>query len=379
MHGTIDTLFTVTRSPLAALGPMISQWRDLADRALTANVFYDPAFALAAAPVLGRDVIAFLIWSRRAPRRLCGLFPMRIERHRWGVPLPLLVGWTHPFAPLGVPLVDRNYSQKVIAAWLGYIGSEVSLPSAVLLPQLPLDCPLADVLAAVVERRGGRHVDLEPRVRALLAPAGARTEYLESAIGRKKQKELRRQRRRLEDDGPLRVVTAREPYTAARALETFLRLEAAGWKGRARTAARDDPAIATFVASAVIALVADGKARIDVLEAAGSPIAALITLRSGDSAWCWKIAYDEAHARYSPGVQLLIDATQALLADPQIARADSCATSHHPMIDHVWRERLPLADRLLSIGPAGPRFAAMHALEYTRRAAIASAKAAATS
>ena len=37
------------------------------------------------------------------------------------------------------------------------------------------------------------------------------------------------------------------------------------------------------------------------------PIAAAITLFSGDRAWFWKTAYDEEHARCSPGVQLALD------------------------------------------------------------------------
>jgi len=65
-----------------------------------------------------------------------------------------------------------------------------------------------------------------------------------------------------------------------------------------------------------------------------------------------KIAYDENYARFSPGVQILLDVTQALLDDASLARADSCATADHPMIDRVWRERLPLADRLLCV--SGP-------------------------
>ncbi len=100
------------------------------------------------------------------------------------------------------------------------------------------------------------------------------------------------------------------------------------------------------------ALAAEGKAQIDRLRVDGRPIAATVTLSSGDTAWCWKIAYDESYARFSPGAQLLHDLTQRLLDDPHIARADSCATADHSLIDHVWRERLPLCDRLIHVGPA---------------------------
>ncbi len=83
-----------------------------------------------------------------------------------------------------------------------------------------------------------------------------------------------------------------------------------------------------------------------------------------------------AIARYSPGVQILLDVTQALLDDPSVACADSCATADHPMIDHVWRERLALADRLVSVGSARSfGFALARTLETLRRAAIGGAKA----
>ena len=84
------------------------RWRRCA---LEPNVFYEPAFARAAAPVFGRDAGAGLVWSRTMPPRLLGFFPARIERRRYGVPLPVLTGWTHPFAPLGTPLVDREIDE----------------------------------------------------------------------------------------------------------------------------------------------------------------------------------------------------------------------------------------------------------------------------
>jgi hypothetical protein len=93
-----QTLFT-ERRPLAALCDYVEPWRRLAAHAAEPNVFYEPGFALAAAPVLGRDVEAILVWSADMPRRLVGLFPFRVAARRYAVKLPVLVGWTHPFAP----------------------------------------------------------------------------------------------------------------------------------------------------------------------------------------------------------------------------------------------------------------------------------------
>jgi hypothetical protein len=170
-------------------------------------------------------------------------------------------------------------------------------------------------------------------------------------------------------------VTARKPAAVAVALADFLALEAGGWKGRAGSAAIAHEPVRAFMESAVTGLAADGSARVDRLTQAGRPLAATITLRSGDTAWFWKIAYDETHQRASPGVQIALDLTGELLADASIARVDSCATANHPMIDHLWRERLALTDLLIAPNAdALPAFRLACSLEAAWRTAFNAAK-----
>jgi CelD/BcsL family acetyltransferase involved in cellulose biosynthesis len=354
--------------PLSALSAIAPEWRALVGRALEPNVFYDPAFALAAAPVFGNNAGAVLV--RRAGQ-LIGLFPARVER-RYGV-MATLTGWTHPYAPLGVPLVDRGEADAAIAAFLDYVQAEG--PQLALLPMLPREGAFAAALGRVLARRGGEFAAFDAHERAMLAPGEDRAGYLERTIPHKKLKELRRQRRRLADTDCVAFATAREPAAVIAALDEFLALEAAGWKGRQGSAARAHSAVRAFMEQAVIALAADGNARVDRLTQGDHTLAAAITLRSGDTSWFWKIAYDEAFARASPGVQISLDLTNALLADDGIARVDSCATADHPMIDHLWRERLPLADLL--IAPSRDALSTFHIarrLETLRRAAFATAK-----
>jgi CelD/BcsL family acetyltransferase involved in cellulose biosynthesis len=229
----------------------------------------------------------------------------------------------------------------------------------------------AAVFEAALAQRNGRSAEFGYHLRAMLRPDYGRAGYLEVAVQHKKRKELRRQRKRLADRGALTSEVAREPPALSAALEDFLALESSGWKGHAGTAAKANEGIRNFVEQAVTALAAEGKAGVARVAHEARAIAAIVTLRSGDTAWCWKIAYDEAFARHSPGVQCLLDVTQRLLDDPTIARADSCATPDHPMIDHVWRERLALSDRLMAVAPcSAASFAGICALESARRAAI---------
>ena len=358
--------------PLAALASLREDWRDLVSRALEPNVFYDPAFALAAAPVFGTHAGAVLVWSKAG--KLIGLFPAQIER-RYGV-MATLTGWTHPYAPFGVPLVDRDEAEAAVTAFLDHVETDERLPKLVLLPLVATEDLFAAALARVLARHGGAMEAYGAHARALLAPAENRATYLDHALTTKKHKELRRQRRRLLDKGQLKVATAHDADSIPRALNDYLTLEASGWKGRAGSAAVQDGAIRAFFEEAITALAAQGHARIDQLMQLNRPLAATITLRSGNAAWLWKIAYEEEVARFSPGVQLTLDVTEAMLAVPGIVRADSCATADHPMIDRIWRERLPLADLLIApSSTALTQFRFARSLETLRRGLMSTAKA----
>jgi hypothetical protein len=83
----------------------------------------------------------------------------------------------------------------------------------------------------------------------------------------------------------------------------------------------------------------------------GRALASGLVIKQRDTALFFKIAYDEAFARFSPGVQLTVELTRRLAADPAIAYADSTALPGHPMIDHVWRERRRVGDVLLPVRP----------------------------
>src|SRR5580692_5468621 len=177
---------------LSELEPIADEWRELAARALEPNVFYEPAFALEAAKIFGGDAGALLVWSGTSPRKLLGFFPGRVEPRRYGLKLPVLVGWTHPYAPLGVPLVEREAAEPVIAAWLAHLADDPNLPGLVLFPYLTTGGAFAAGLDAILQRAQMPVADFNPHQRALLKPDGDRSLYVERTLGQHKHKELRR-------------------------------------------------------------------------------------------------------------------------------------------------------------------------------------------
>lgn len=373
-HSTMS--FDIELRPLAKLAGIAEDWRALAERALEQNVFYEPAFAFAAAPVLGSDVRAGLVWSR-VPRQLAGFFPIRIDRRRYGVPFAVMLGWTHPFAPLGTPLVDREMAEPAITAWLDHVAQDPALPDLMLFRSIAEAGPFAAALAAVLARRGCEPKAFGRHERALLLPGDSRADYFQRTMSGRRLRILRRQRQRLEGLGAVTVAEATHGDALARGLDDFLALEAVGWKGRAGTAALQNEDVRRFLQQAVMSLGSEGKVLIHRLMVDGKAIAATVALKSADAAWGWKVAYDEAYADYSPGVLTVAALTESILADPVIAQADSCTTGTDTMAPMLWNERLPMADWLVTADARGEfSFALASRLESLRRTAIAAAKSA---
>ena len=112
---------------------------------------------------------------------------------------------------------------------------------------------------------------------------------------------------------------ARTPAEVAAAVETFLTLEASGWKAKRGTALAQDEGDAAFVRRATAALAETGQCEIVTLRAGETPVAAAIVLRHQDRAFYFKLGVDERFAKFSPGVQLTLELTRHLCADPAIA------------------------------------------------------------
>jgi CelD/BcsL family acetyltransferase involved in cellulose biosynthesis len=346
------------------------EWRQLADAALEPNFCYEPDFAIAAARHLRdtRNVRFVMIWHRGgaaleggADERLIGCFPVMASRADIGA--PLLRGWLNPQIMNGTPLVDRAFAREALGAFLTFAGAQGGSPVGVLFPRLPLEGPFRRLLDETLEAASRPIALFGAGERAMLRLTGDPARGLSA----KKKKELRRQYRRLGELGVLTTESAsglqiRDP------IEHFMALEAAGWKGKAGTAFVQDPGRAAFLRAAARALAASGRISVESILLDGKPIACGLLAWSGRQGYFWKITYDEAYAAYSPGVQLTLALAERAQALGFLDAIDSCAISDHPMIDHVWRDRLAVADVMVPLSTRSAlRFSLAKAREGAKR------------
>jgi CelD/BcsL family acetyltransferase involved in cellulose biosynthesis len=232
---------------------------------------------------------------------------------------------------------------------------------ALILRDVSLDGAAMKAFAEVLRQDGLRPRVLQSRLRAVLDTTRDAEKLLRDALGAKKLKELRRQHHRLAEHGEVHFEVARTREQVAAALEIFLKLEASGWKGKRGTALIQDDGDAGFIRRAAPALAEHGQCEIMALRAGDSPVAAAIVLRHQDRAFYFKLGIDERFAKFSPGVQLTIDLTRHLCADPAIATADSTAAADHPMINPIWRGRFAIGDVLIPLRRNDPVVPVIHA------------------
>jgi hypothetical protein len=333
-------------APLTAVA--LDPWRALSDRAIEPNGYYLPDWELAVdASASGRTgASALTAWSDASPAQLIGLMPVVSLWRAYRIPLPALVS-AHPYGTLCTPPLDRGSATEAATRLMQQARNAGA--HALILRDVSLRGAAMKTLTDVLLLHDIRPCVLQCQLRACLDATRDADSLLRDALGSKKLKELRRQRHRLAEHGAVNFDIARSPDQVAPALEAFLALEASGWKGARGTALKQNDGDADFIRRAVPALAASGQCEVVTLRVGDTPMAAAIVLRHRDRAFYFKIGVDERFARYSPGVQLTLDLTRHLCADPAIASADSTASPDHPMINPIWRGRLSIGDVLIPL------------------------------
>ena len=346
--------------PASAGFELVEELDHLAARALEPNVFFNPRFLAPAMPRLeDREVrLAVIRDGSEYKSRLRLLLPFSIERPTMPLGVSVMRSWSHPFGPLGTPLIYSDNPGQVMDDFLAMISRpHLRMPKVLVLPDMHLDGIVAGVLRSFAASRDLTLVVTEEVERAFLESELDGEAYLKASLRSHHYREFRRLKRRLAESGTLEYGIARQPEEIRLGVEAFLALEAAGWKGRERTAMVTDRYRAAFAREAVHLLSERDMCRVHTLSLDGKIIAALIVFIEQGVSYTWKTAYDESYSAWSPGTLLMIEATKTHLDDPNIRVTDSCAAPDHIVMDRLWSERRRMGTLVLGITPQADRAA----------------------
>jgi len=324
-HEAAGHAWSRTLTDWSGLEAFADQWRELASAATEPNPFYEPWMLLPALrSFAGRERVEVILAFRGDV--LCGVFPVAYRRGRAEI-------WRHPYCYLTAPLLRRGCERIAIRCWLDAMAGRAAV---IRIGDMPASGRVRMHLVDELNERGWPALSTQAYTRAVLRRAGSPDEFLTRALAGKRRKEFRRQRTRLSELGALTTDALAPGADPAPWIDELLSLESGGWKGRAGV---DSVADRAFLAEMAKGAAREGKLQMLALRLDGRPLALKLNLFAGEGAFAFKIAFDEAYARFSPGVLLELDNVEHAHRLPSLRWMDSCAAANRFMINHLWPDR----------------------------------------
>lgn len=348
--------------PLSSVHPeLVDRWARLGQRAVEANPFFDPEFVLPAARFLDVGDRIRLLWVEDAGRMVFAMPVLEPVRYR-RIPVPAVSAWQHPYCFLHTPLIDPHVVPS--AAWGTAITTlRNSVRSSWLVIDILSDGRASADLDGDQQWAGGEWRRIRRRERAaVLRTADADSPGLD--MGSATRKSLRRRRCRLADHagGPIRTVDrGRAGDGLDDAIESFLALEASGWKGRAGSALLSLPGHAEFFRAMCRGFAAQGRLQLLSLEAGARPFAMTCNVIAGEWAFNFKIAFAEEAAKFSPGLLLEQDQMKVFGNSARLVGMDRCAIEDDANANRLYADRRALSTLLVHLHGRHGRLAVRHA------------------
>lgn len=341
----------------AALSRHIPEWESLAASAIEPNVFYEHWILLPAMEAFGAPggIVCALVFAPRANRPteqpvLCGLFPLVHERSYKGLPTSVLRLWQDVYTPLCTPLLRAGYAREALDAFFAWANAGGGQADLLDLRYIAGDGLFHHLVVDYLHRSEMPCFISDQHTRAVFRPASSFDEYLRRALNRKRRKDYRQQAGHLAAAGRVEYTELKPGADLREWIETFLRLEASGWKGREGSAIASRATDREFFERAAAAAFERGRLRMLSLNLDGRPIAQKYDYQAGAARFTLKIAYDELYSRYSPGVLLELENLRRMHGDRSTEWADSCAVPDHFMINRLFLDRRVIESLTIATG-----------------------------
>lgn len=316
----------------------IARWRELAERAVEPNPFFEPEFILAVWRVQA-EAVAIAVVEDGTEWLAC--LPVHAGRDWRRIPLKALASWTNLYGYLGTPLVQAGREEPAVASLVGLLRK--STPSFVGLDLLGAEGPVFEALESLGHASpSNRYAEFE---RAVLEH-GREGGYL--GINRKHQRDQARMRRRMQEELGAEVATIDRAGEDA-AVDRFLAIEASGWKGGGGAFA-SVPGHTEIFREICRGFSSVGRLQLLSLESSERAVAMKCNIVAGEWLFCFKIAFDDELARFSPGIQLELDNIENFDRSNDLAWMDSCAEPGNRMINRLWPDRR----RITALAVSGP-------------------------
>lgn len=277
---------------------------------------YAYVFANAARTRENRNWRCCLLYADDQPA--AGLFGRKVQFRRAGISLPVFNVGTEF---VGEMLLSQTQPQRALGVLIDQLQESLSDCAFIQFGRLtePTFAMLCEVLAERKLRYSWNHGSY-----GYAWDTSSGSQPLYARLGPSTRQLVRRTERKVARDFSVQMatLTSCDSTRNLEQLQRFIAMEASGWKGREGGAIAERPGNAEYFGAIVAAGSAAGLMRWYTLSASGRPIAMHMCMRTHDTVWMPKIAYDEEFSSYSPGLELLRRVLLDCMEDDTINRLD---------------------------------------------------------
>ncbi|MEO0382809.1 MAG: GNAT family N-acetyltransferase [Pseudomonadota bacterium] len=351
IESPVEKRLEVQCEPLAALVDHVrDNWRDLLHRSLVENPFLHPTLVKAGIDngLNGSENRAVVVSLNG---QIEGVFPSR-PAHIRGISIPAAVTTElNLYHFNGAPLVSQNKAPEILRAWLNAFGTN-DTPHAWIMRNVDLEGEFASIVSDIANEIGyGFHAIPRHQRRRLTREFGGFDEHVKAVFSKNRIQGVRRNIRRLSEQGDVRFERAVEKSLVAKRVEEFLHLEASGWKGEAETAFLNSPSSAAYARAAYATEGDEGVVSTNALLLNDTPIALSVNLQAGNVRFTPKSAFNEEYRKFSPGVILRYRVIEAFYKEHTCELMDSATTVSANIHTDIWNKEVRHGDVIIAKSP----------------------------
>lgn len=327
-------------------------WAALSAHAGAANVFAQDWFMKAALSQShnGCDALLAVVSHGRGP--WLGVMPL-IAGSRFGRwPARTWRSWSATNQFLGTPLVAAQSADIFWEYLLAFLDARAGGEILLHFEKFDADDPVSIALFDRCKREGRAFHTIQ----CLDRPAHRAGDDADVRSDAKTQGRLRNLSRRLErDHGPVAITMLDPGQPCASWIDTFLEMEASGWKGRIGSALGNNSATEALFRTVIERGHANGSARLCSLSADGRAIAMSSWFESTTWGHGFKMTFDEGYRAYAPGQLLMRDISDRIGRRPDMS-FDTCVPREANHCHRLWRSNRRIIDGAVAIGSTWQRF-----------------------
>lgn len=328
---------------VGALENLIGEWNILLDESIHRNLFYDADYLVPAIKHFGEKQVKVLVVE--APRKsnpngtpvLCGLVPIRQTRI-YGMPLKTSQFWQHNHCYDCTPLLRHDCAEQVFRLIVQYL-TDSEQNRLLSLEYVSNNSQFANLLTNFISENNRGCFFRDTFTRAAFKSECDLKTYQQLHISKNTRKKTNRLWRNLAKKGHVETIHISAAEDSERAIQSFLKLEMSGWKGKSGSALACNANEEAFFTEMVTRSMQNGKLSFFGLSLDGRPISLLCDLSSKAVSYAYKTAYDNQYSEFSPGFLAEFHNIENMY-DCGVSLSDSCTASDNQTINRLWNSTI---------------------------------------